>query len=140
MASKQLLYTLLLLYISLNSPATTVAQCPYPCYPPPIPGANTPPTITMPPPGTTLPPPSQTGSYTPPGVTYAPPSRIFPYNPSTPTYYGGAPPPPDPIVPWFPFYYTDPPRNPGKSSSDRPSGSMVVIFLLHVVVLQLLFS
>ncbi|KAK1423119.1 hypothetical protein QVD17_18414 [Tagetes erecta] len=129
MASKHLLYTFIF-YIALISPFCTVAQCPYPCNPPPIPGGNTPPTVTIPPPTTTLPPPT----------VVTPPQRVFPYNPSTPTFYGGAPPPPDPIVPWFPYYYKDPPRNPNKSlSTDLQSGSMVVMLLIHVV-LRLLFS
>ncbi|KAI3729350.1 hypothetical protein L6452_18006 [Arctium lappa] len=101
MASKQLLSTLLLLLqLTLNSPPSTVAQCPYPCYPPPI--GNTPP-------------PSQTKNYPPPAAIYTPPSgTVYPYTPQTPTFYGGttAPPPPDPVVPWFPYYYKDPPRNP----------------------------
>ncbi|KVH96247.1 leucine-rich repeat extensin-like protein 5 [Cynara cardunculus var. scolymus] len=132
MASKQLLSALLLLHLTLDSPASTLAQCPYPCYPPPI--------GNMPPPATTLPPPSQTKNYPPPAAVYTPPSgTVYPYTPQTPTFYGGAPPAPDPIVPWFPYYYKDPPRNPHKSSSvDLRGGSTVVIFLVHVLVVQLL--
>ncbi|KAI3502554.1 hypothetical protein L1887_30694 [Cichorium endivia] len=129
MASKQLLSTLLLLHIILNSPLSTVAQCPYPCYPPPTSaGGNTPPV-------------PQTVNYPPPAAIYTPPSTVYPYNPPTPTFYGGAPPPPDPIVPWFPYYYKDPPRNPHKSlSADLPRGSTAMIFLIHVLGFQLLLT
>nr|XP_043639704.1 classical arabinogalactan protein 9-like [Erigeron canadensis] len=132
MSSKQFLSTLFLLIITtFNSPLSVVAQCPYPCNPPPIAGGSS----NMPPPATTLPPPSQTGNYPPPIAVFSPPSNVYPYNPQTPTFYGGAPPSPDPVVPWFPYYYKDPPRNPHKSSAaDRLSGSMVVIFLLHVLL------
>ncbi|KAD3642294.1 hypothetical protein E3N88_31518 [Mikania micrantha] len=100
MASKPLLSNTLLssslFCTTLIPPPSTVAQCPYAC-------GNTPPATTVPPPVTMLPPPSPTGTYPPPAVGYSPPMNVFPYNPPTPTYYGGAPPPPDPIVPWFPF-------------------------------------
>nr|GEU88637.1 leucine-rich repeat extensin-like protein 5 [Tanacetum cinerariifolium] len=135
MATKHLLPTLLIVHITLNSAPYALAQCPDSCYSPPI--ANTPP-------ATTLPPPSQTTNNPPPAVVYTPPeARVFPYNPpNNPTYnYGGAPPPPDPVVPWWPYYYKDPPRNPNKSSTaDRVSGSMVVLFLVHVLLLQFLLS
>ncbi|CAI9275977.1 unnamed protein product [Lactuca saligna] len=130
MASRQLLSALLLLllHLTLNSPPSTVAQCPYPCYPPPTgTGGNT-----------NTPPVPQTGNYPPPATIYTPPSSVYPYNPPTPTFYGGAPPPPDPIVPWFPYYYKDPPRNPNKSSSaDLPRGSTAVIFMIHILVFRL---
>lgn len=120
----QILSILLFLSITLYSPAPVVAQeCPYPCYPPPIGGGGNNPSTT-----TTYPPPSQTGYY-------PPPSTIFPYNPPNPNYYGGGggggPEAPDPIVPWFPFYYKKPPHNPEKSlsSGDRIKSTVAICFI-----------
>ncbi|KAK3027662.1 hypothetical protein RJ639_041899 [Escallonia herrerae] len=100
------------LFISLifSSPATTTAQeCPYPCYPPPTGTGNSPPA--------TITPPSQTGSYPPPPGFYPPPTGYLPNNPSPPYFPNGAPPPPDPIVPWFPYYYKKPPHGSGDQSA-----------------------
>ncbi|KAI3733854.1 hypothetical protein L6452_13312 [Arctium lappa] len=126
----QILSILFFFFMTLYSLAPVVAQeCPYPCYPPPIGGGgggsggggNNPST-------TTYPPPSQTGYY-------PPPSTIFPYNPPNPNYYGGGgggePQAPDPIVPWFPFYYKKPPHNPEKSSysGDRIQSTVAICFI-----------
>ncbi|GJT20575.1 ribonuclease H-like domain-containing protein [Tanacetum coccineum] len=112
-----------------ESSMITGQECPYPCYPPPTGGStsgggggNPPPTST------TFSPPSQIGYY-------PPPSSIFPYNPPKPNYYGNGQPAPDPVVPWFPYYYKKPPHKTDDSSS---SGVPIVfssrIFLIHVLV------
>ncbi|KAK2996223.1 hypothetical protein RJ639_024734 [Escallonia herrerae] len=125
------------LFISLifSSPATTTAQeCPYPCYPPPTGTGNSPPA--------TITPPSQTGSYPPPPGFYPPPTGYLPNNPSPPYFPNGAPPPPDPIVPWFPYYYKKPPHGSGDQSASTalvgPTAGiaathlgLLIFFLVH---------
>ncbi|XAR63631.1 hypothetical protein NMG60_11023646 [Bertholletia excelsa] len=112
----QVLSTLLFLFIFLNFPAVPTSQeCPYPCYPPPTgPGSGT---------GSS----SQTGSYPPPAL-YSPPGG---YLPNSPPNYGIVPPPPDAIVPWFPFYYRKPPNQLDKSSAFAVGGSTVVTAVTH---------
>ncbi|XP_062111077.1 extensin [Humulus lupulus] len=135
-ALNRLLSTLFLATVVLNFPIATFSDepCQYPCYPPPM-GTVTPTT-----PSTQLPPPSaQTGSYSPPvtggGVFPTP----YPYNP--PPYYGGgsfgAQPPPDPILPYFPFYYKQPlHRSPDDDSSSatlalgRSTNNLIMISIL----------
>ncbi|XP_076932995.1 uncharacterized protein LOC143598736 [Bidens hawaiensis] len=140
MSSKlhQILSISLFLYITLNSSVIIVGQeCPYPCYPPPIGvgtgtstgtggggGGNNPPK-------TTFPPPSQTGYN---------PTPIFPYNPpNNPNYYGSGQPPPDPVVPWFPYYYKKPPHSTDQTSSTCGRlQSTIMIFLINFLVFSLL--
>ncbi|CAL9073487.1 unnamed protein product [Musa textilis] len=73
-------------------------ECPYPCLPPPTSVTNCPP----PPPAA---PATPTAGYPPP-----PPSTPGYWNyppPSPQGYYPylSTPPPPNPILPWFPWYY-----------------------------------
>ncbi|KAM6562995.1 hypothetical protein CsatB_022993 [Cannabis sativa] len=141
----QVVSTLFLATIVVNFPIATFSDepCQYPCYPPPI-GTVTPAT-----PSTQLPPPSaQTGSYPPPvtggGVLPTP----YPYNPP-PNYGGsdggsfGAQPPPDPILPYFPFYYKQPlHRSPDGDLSSAPVAigkstynliMITILFFFHYV-------
>lgn len=125
------LFTLFLASTILNFPGTMMAdtaECPYPCYPPPIGTSNSPP-------ATTFSPPSQTGPYSPPAY-YTPPSGYLPYNPPPPygTLYG--PPPPDPILPYFPYYYRKPLHQTSDQSSAMiaPRRSMVMIFTSNLLV------
>ncbi|XP_062150128.1 proline-rich receptor-like protein kinase PERK8 [Alnus glutinosa] len=95
------------LIIFLNFPGMTRPDnpCPYPCYPPPT-GSGT---VTPTTPITTTTPPSQTVSYPPPAGYNPSPTGYFPYNP--PPFAGtfsASPPPPDPILPYFPYYYKKP--------------------------------
>ncbi|KAJ8493008.1 hypothetical protein OPV22_014729 [Ensete ventricosum] len=97
-------------------------ECPYPCLPPPTSVANYPPPppseptwggYPPPPPGT----PSYNGYYPPPSGGY------LPYY-SPPDYALPAPPPPNPIVPWFPFYYRSPSLPPSSASVTARSGAI----------------
>lgn len=114
--------TIFLVSILLNSPVATIQDnpCAYPCYPPPTgTGSTTTPTTPV----TTTPPSTQTGSYPPPPAVYnnPTPTGYYPYNPPPSTYNGGsgygANPPPDPILPYFPFYYKNGARGNGDASS-----------------------
>ncbi|KAJ0231969.1 Uncharacterized protein HA466_0294440 [Hirschfeldia incana] len=114
--------------------------CAYSCYPPPIGGG-----------GSTQPAgyyPQPTAYYPPPtGFYYPPPTGNVPNYPSPPydggdyggRYYG--PPPPDPILPYFPFYYRKPPHQTDQSSSSAPVTSTVKIVtmanIFAVIVLLL---
>lgn len=122
----QVFFTLFLACIFLKYfPGTTRAdnECQYPCYPPPT-GTGTPttPAYTTPPP-----PPSQIVSYPPP-VGYTPtPTGYYPYNPPPP--YGtlfNSPPPPDPILPYFPFYYKKPLHQTDQSAATTLGRSTVM--------------
>ncbi|XP_022993313.1 leucine-rich repeat extensin-like protein 5 [Cucurbita maxima] len=101
----------------LPLPTRTEDTCPYPCYPPPTGPATATPTTPSP--------PSQTGygSYSPPAF-YPPPAATYPYNtpPSNGNSFDGVtPPPPDPILPYFPYYFKKPPHKP----DDESSGSAI---------------
>nr|XP_023917763.1 basic proline-rich protein-like [Quercus suber] len=107
-SNQALLSTLFLALIFLNFPAATRPDnaCLYPCYPPPTSPGNTPttPAATTPPP-----PPSHIESYPPPAGYN--PTGIFPkgFLPALPFISpSGAPPPPDPILPYFPYYFREP--------------------------------
>ncbi|XVE74709.1 hypothetical protein DITRI_Ditri12bG0039200 [Diplodiscus trichospermus] len=102
--------------------------CPYPCYPPPTgtggggggSGGTGTGTVTQTPPASYSPPspPSQTGLYPPPGTSYPTPTGNLPY--SSPPPYGNSfngQPPPDAILPYFPYYYRKPPRQTDEESS-----------------------
>lgn len=122
--------------------------CPYPCYPPPTgPGSGTPTTGNPSPPATTLTPPSSSGSgsvssYPPPTGYYSPPSENLPNYPAPPNgnnLYG--PPPPDPILPYFPYYYRKPPHQTDNQSSATSIGkSMALITAANVLVFVFLFT
>ncbi|KMZ68229.1 hypothetical protein ZOSMA_246G00210 [Zostera marina] len=119
-------------YISISD-NPLVGECPYPCLPPPISGNNYAPT----------PPSSQSQQ----GVVYPypppPPSGIAAYFYPPPSYGSGylpqnthvAPPPPNPILPYFPFYYRMPP---GSGASPRTAAGFglcyVFIHLLLVLI------
>ncbi|KAE8698993.1 putative TPX2 family protein [Hibiscus syriacus] len=98
--------------------------CPYPCYPPPTgPGGSTG-MVTQSPP-ITNPQPSQTGAlYPPPGTSNPTPTGNLPYFPPPPPYgnslYGQ--PPPDPILPYFPYYYRKPPHQRDDQSPATKTG------------------
>jgi hypothetical protein len=108
----RLLLSLSFVVSLVNFPFITISEtpCPYPCYPPPIPGGSS--QVTQP-----------TGYYPQPTAYYPPPTGNVPNYPSPPYvgdnsgggYYG--PPPPDPILPYFPFYYRKPPHQTDESSS-----------------------
>ncbi|KAG5528095.1 hypothetical protein RHGRI_028884 [Rhododendron griersonianum] len=143
---------ILLIIVVLNFAANTkqdaalpdqTYECPYPCVPQPItatsnclPPPGPPPPPPSPPMPTAFPPPPPPGSdyYTPPSGYFSPPSGYFPsYSP--PWYFDIAPPPPDPILPYFPFYYKQPPPPPDFSSATRLVRSMVWISSLISLLL-----
>ncbi|CAL9175944.1 unnamed protein product [Musa hybrid cultivar] len=118
--SSLLLFLLFFDRLRLSVSDFSSPECPYPCLPPPTSVMNYPP-----------PPPSepQWGYPPPPGTPsdgyYTPPSGYLPYY--SPTYYTlPAPPPPDPILPYFPFYYKRPPPPPRSSAAIARSGAICV--------------
>ncbi|KAG2709545.1 hypothetical protein I3843_05G223900 [Carya illinoinensis] len=117
------------------------SSCPYPCYPPPTgPGASTPttPAITLPPP-----PPSQFVSYPPPAGYNPTPAGYLPYNYPPPygTSYGNSPPPPDPILPYFPFYYKKPLHRTDDSAATATLGrSVIMIATANLLLFLSIFS
>ncbi|KAK4430297.1 hypothetical protein Salat_1330400 [Sesamum alatum] len=130
MASTSNLHMLLstLLFLSTILETTPQQECPYPCYPPPTGPGNNPPLPTTPP-VSTLPPPLST----------SPPAGVFPFTPPSPYFLGAAPPPPEPIVPWFPFYYRKPPHQDHESSSSALELGSRSIFWTVFPLLLLLF-
>ncbi|CAA0832980.1 hydroxyproline-rich glycoprotein family protein [Striga hermonthica] len=121
--------------IILRFPATISPQseCPYPCYPPPTFPGESPPAATSPP-ATTIP----SATTTPPdSFSGSPPTRLFPYTPPSPYFYGVTPPPPEPIVNWFPYYYRKPPRQESSSSFELRESRAVILPLLVVIFLFL---
>jgi hypothetical protein len=128
-------------YMSQNSPP----ECPYPCLPPPTGAANSyPPPPQLPDSFNAYPPPPPLGTnpgdmnnyYPPP-----PPGSMPNYYFSPPSYTYGAPPPPNPILPWFPFYYKNPP-SPSRSSAHctaltgMASSTMITVVLLGFFILD----
>ncbi|CAA2985219.1 Hypothetical predicted protein [Olea europaea subsp. europaea] len=108
----KLLSTILFISTILRYTSPAMAdECQYPCYPPP------------------------TGPKTTPEVGY------FPYNPPSPYLGNGdAPPPPEPILPWFPFYYRKSPHeDQSPSTALRGSRTMIAVFLLLVLVFTFAF-
>lgn len=144
--------TLLFYSVLVNFLVLTMQDqpCPYPCYPPPTgPGSGTPTTGNPSPPATTLTPPSSSGSgsgsvssYPPPTGYYSPPSENLPNYPAPPNgnnLYG--PPPPDPILPYFPYYYRKPPHQTDNQSSATSIGkSMALITAANVLVFVFVFT
>ncbi|XP_030452066.1 leucine-rich repeat extensin-like protein 3 [Syzygium oleosum] len=109
------------------------SDCPYPCLPPPTTPAIYPPPL---PPSPPLPP---FGVYPPPSMVYPPPGGYFPYYFPPPWYLGNAPPPPDPILPYFPWYYKQP-LVPNSSSETRLRRSWVMILSLLLMIVSLALS
>ncbi|GKV47109.1 hypothetical protein SLEP1_g54034 [Rubroshorea leprosula] len=101
------------------SPLPPLPVCTYPCLPPPIPTNNCPP----PPASPELPQP-------PPFPVPLPPGTL-------PPWVFAAPPPPNPILPYFPWYYKYPPPPPDFSSAMCLRRTMV---MLSCIVLSVLFS
>ncbi|KFK44393.1 hypothetical protein AALP_AA1G251600 [Arabis alpina] len=112
--------------------AISETPCPYPCYPPPMGGGSSIPSTTQPPP------------YTSPAVNYPSPTGNLPNYPSPP-YNGGSgsgnglygPPPPDAILPYFPFYFRKPPHQTDQTSSSSlvaVPGKLTVRIVAVVVV------
>ncbi|KAL0877818.1 hypothetical protein Bca101_027524 [Brassica carinata] len=128
------LFTLLFVFSLVNFPFITITEtpCSYPCYPQPIGGG-----------GSTQPAgyyPQPTAYYPPPtGYYYPPPTGNEPNYPSPPydggDYGGGyyGPPPPDPILPYFPFYYRKPPHQTDQSSSSASGKSTVKIVTMAYI-------
>ncbi|EXB89396.1 hypothetical protein L484_017362 [Morus notabilis] len=139
-SSIQLLISTLFLasIVFMNFPRATLSDepCQYPCYPPPTSTGATPTTPSTPTPPSVV-------SYPPPtGVYPTPPSTgVYPYyNPPPNDRYYGAQPPPDPILPYFPFYYKEPlhrsPDDQSSSFSSRPSlGRLALLILLFIFLL-----
>lgn len=143
-SNQALLSTLFLALIFLNFPAAIRPDnaCPYPCYPPPTGPGYTPttPAATTPPP-----PPYQVESYPPPaGYNPTTPTGNFPYYTPPPPFgsnFLGAPPPPDPILPYFPYYYRKPLHGEAQSSATilgRPI--WVMMAMANLLVFIFLFS
>ncbi|XP_018468764.2 leucine-rich repeat extensin-like protein 1 [Raphanus sativus] len=122
------LLSLLFVFSLVNFPFITISEtpCAYPCYPPPIGGGGS----------------TQPAGYYPQPTAYYPPSTGYYHPPPTgnvpnypsPPYEGGdygggyyGPPPPDPILPYFPFYYRKPPHQTDQSSSSASVKSTVKI-------------
>ncbi|KAK7845359.1 extensin-like [Quercus suber] len=138
-SNQALLSTLFLALIFLNFPAAIRPDnaCPYPCYPPPTGPGNTPTT----PAATTPPPPFQIESYPPPaGNNPTTPTGNLPFDTPPPPFgsnSAGAPPPPDPILPYFPFYYREPLHGEGQASATtlgRPIWIMMAMAKLLVFI------
>ncbi|GAB4827966.1 hypothetical protein Ancab_034851 [Ancistrocladus abbreviatus] len=123
----------------LTLPRSSSYECPYPCLPPPL-APSLPAPTSLPPPITTTsncpPPPS------PPPLTYyqSPPQYYYPpqfvpyYTP--PNYLNPyAPPPPDPILPYFPFYFKSPPPPPSYSLAPR-LGQLRILLNLCIPLLS----
>ncbi|KAJ6903144.1 wiskott-Aldrich syndrome protein family member 2-like [Populus alba x Populus x berolinensis] len=120
---------------NLPSLATSDDVCPYPCYPPPT-GTGTP-TVIRPP----SPPSQSAGSYSPPG--YPSPTGNLPFYPPPPfgnNLYGL--PPPDPILPYFPFYYRKPPHQTDASlaTNSLPTLMVAASNILAFAFLHLVFG
>lgn len=112
------LLTLVLAFAILNIVETTSSQgsCPGPsCTRNPLPASAGNPAS----PSAAMTTPTQTGSYLgQPSTIYPPPVGYFSYSPPPPrrSFYA-APLPPDPILPYFPYYYQRPPRTKTEESS-----------------------
>ncbi|XP_057765897.1 leucine-rich repeat extensin-like protein 3 [Salvia miltiorrhiza] len=135
MASSNLLNilsTLLFLSTILDFlPTATPQECPYPCYPPPIGPGNGPPATTTPPASTTPP-----AALSPPANSFTtPPAGYIPFTPPSPYFSGAVPPPPEPILPWFPFYYRKPPHQDQSSSSPPATGSTNLVLFIFPLLL-----
>lgn len=158
MASKLInILSTLLLYFSLvlllSSPARITAQeCPYPCYPAPTgpAGNNPPPAATTPPTSQGYVPNNPSTNYNPPPAGYNnnnPPNDYD--NNSPPDFVNGeVPPPPEPILPWFPFYYRKPPHSDNDQSSSSLSiqqsrtswkNMMIITTIFPLIFMTLLF-
>lgn len=135
MISVSLLLLFLLTLISLPSLSFS-DDCPFPCLPPP------PPPITSSPP-----PPPPTPVFNSPPLPYTPSYWKYPPPPYTPGFVpynqappGGsiyaAPPPPDPILPYFPWYYHGPTSN---AAALTPISPAMCLALLFGLVGELLF-
>ncbi|KAG8382780.1 hypothetical protein BUALT_Bualt05G0112900 [Buddleja alternifolia] len=123
-----LLISLVFLSTIFDYPTTTTSQqeCPYPCYPPPTGPGNNPPVITTPPVSTTPP-----ASFSPPVFSTPPAIGNFPFNPPSPYFSGVTPPPPEPILPWFPYYFRKPPhQDPSNSIASRGSSATAIIIII----------
>ncbi|XP_010681973.2 leucine-rich repeat extensin-like protein 5 [Beta vulgaris subsp. vulgaris] len=133
MAKLNFHFLLTLSLITLNSFVSIAADeaCPYPCNPPPIAGTITPPT-----------PVSETGSYPPPTYSLPPPSGNFPnYPPGAGGTYDGditMPPPPDPILPYFPYYYRNGVHQPSDQSSSSLASASLPTSTVHIFSLSTL--
>ncbi|EOY00954.1 hypothetical protein QUC31_014026 [Theobroma cacao] len=107
--------------------------CPYPCYPPPTGtggGTQIGGTVPQTPPASYSPPPPQ-------GTSYPTPTGTLPYYPPPPygnSLYGQ--PPPDPILPYFPYYYRKPPHKTDDESSatSNPGKSLLTIATTNFIV------
>lgn len=121
--------------------AISETPCPYPCYPPPIGGGSSTPSTTQPPP------------YPPPAVNYPSPAGNLPNYPSPPYsgeggsvsgFYG--PPPPDAIMPYFPFYFRKPPHQTDQTSSSASlvavpgKSTVMIVAVANLVVVGVLGS
>ncbi|XP_009778696.1 uncharacterized protein [Nicotiana sylvestris] len=140
MASKlpKLLSLLLFFPLVLNFTARTSGQeCPYPCYPPPTgTGNNSPVALT--------PPYSQGYNYFPPPSIYnnnpAAGGSNFPYYNSPPNFVNGVvPPPPDPILPWWPYRYKNRPNYGDQYSSSVSIQESRTLIMISIVPLLSLF-
>ncbi|KAK9091699.1 hypothetical protein Sjap_024876 [Stephania japonica] len=149
-----LLSAILLITISMKLPKTTMAlrtsvksdqfsECPYPCLPPPTMPVTTncpPPPPPSPPHATPSPPPPPSSGYYPPSSWYyPPPSGYLPYYYPPPAYVNFyAPPPPNPILPYFPFYFKQPPPSPGYSSATHHRSTSVMLLARMLRVIQVI--
>ncbi|KAL5227579.1 hypothetical protein ABZP36_015844 [Zizania latifolia] len=114
-----------------------LADCPYPCLlPPPMPVTNCPPppstpsTYTYPPPSSYSNTPSSYWNYPPPQGGYIPNYQP----PAGGGYNYPAPPPPNPIVPWYPWYYRPPPSSATATSSGRGRPFLVSVTVVTAAV------
>ncbi|KAK4416428.1 hypothetical protein Salat_2468300 [Sesamum alatum] len=108
-------------------------ECLYPCLPPPIASTSTCPPPPSPPPPPQPPAPPSSSIYCPPPPSGTPAGNIPFYPP--PDYVNDyfAPPPPNPILPYFPFYYKNPPPPVDFSSAARWNPACCILFVAQVL-------
>lgn len=108
--------------------------CTYPCYPPP---AGTGGSSTIPTPMIRTP-PTPSGSYYPPPTSYSYPPPAAGYIPYNQQPSGGGfnvPPPPDPVLPYFPFYFKEPLHGSPAVATLQASTVVIVMFTSALVFL-----
>ncbi|KAL3525512.1 hypothetical protein ACH5RR_013884 [Cinchona calisaya] len=145
-SSSSITLIILVFLNTFSSVASQTSDCSCDLIPPPPPPPPPPPTTNCPPPPSPSiptiyappPPPSGSNYYPPPFFYYSPPppppsGEYWPYNPPPYTDYN-APPPPNPILPYFPYYYMNPPQPDNFSSATMLNIPSLVI--LCTIMLQ----